>query len=269
MKIRNFTFSGCKDSHKNFWAPPIETARDRNRRSLARGINPASSIFRALTWKSWSQNTYQCRFVQLYNSCSGSTSHRGYDPFQQSYAAGDWTLQNARPAPYCLYSQAAGQSYFPPKGNCFGYVANEWMTFQIHFKFGLRVGDEFLNSYVNMWIAREDQRSELVFNWGPYNLSGGSRMADQKFRKIWFLPYHTGKRLLPGSSYRVCLVRRTGHLPKKDSGSRPQPGEIRFPLKISPPVCRSVQCRRANNAGLDCSPVVFLKKIRRIEKDAN
>jgi hypothetical protein len=173
VKIRNFTFSGCKDSHKNFWAPPIETARDGNRRSLARGINPASSIFRALTWKSWSQNTYQCRFVQLYNSCSGSTSHRGYDPFQQSYAAGDWKLQNARPAPYCLYSQAAGQSYFPPKGNCFGYVANEWMTFQIHFKLGPRFGDEFLNSYVNMWIAREDQPSELVFNWGPYNLSGG------------------------------------------------------------------------------------------------
>ena len=139
------------------------------------------------------QNTYQRGFAQLYNSCSGSTSHRGYDPFQQNYAAGDFKLQNARQSPYCLYSQAASQTYFPPNGNCFGYVANEWLTFQMHFKLGPRVGDEFVNSYVTMWIGREGQPSEEVFNWGPYNLSAGSRMADQKFGKIWFLPYHTGK----------------------------------------------------------------------------
>ena len=29
------------------------------------------------------QNTYQRGFAQLYNSCSGSTSHRGYDPFHR------------------------------------------------------------------------------------------------------------------------------------------------------------------------------------------
>ncbi len=50
-RSRNFTCSGCKDSHKNSWAPLIETARDGNRRLLAPGINPASIILLALTWK--------------------------------------------------------------------------------------------------------------------------------------------------------------------------------------------------------------------------
>src|SRR6185503_14178661 len=36
---------------KNSWTPLIETAWDGNRRLLAPGINPVSSIFLALTWK--------------------------------------------------------------------------------------------------------------------------------------------------------------------------------------------------------------------------
>jgi hypothetical protein len=67
------------------------------------------------------------------------------------------------------------------------------MTFQIRIKTGPRVADEFTNSYVTMWIAREGRASELVFDWGPYNLSAGSVADNQKFGKIWLLPYNTNK----------------------------------------------------------------------------
>jgi hypothetical protein len=113
-------------------------------------------------------------------------------PFEEPYLAFDFKLQNARPSPYCLYSQGASNSYFPPNGNCFGYFANEWMTFQVRIKTGPRVIDEWINSVVTLWIARENQPSQLVINF-PWNLTAGSAAEDQKFGKVWLLPYHTGK----------------------------------------------------------------------------
>jgi len=141
------------------------------------------------------QNTYQRGFAQMYNSCTGSSSHGPYDPFQERFGAYDFKLQNARMGSSCLYSQgqANPSTFFPPKGNCFGYFANEWMTFQILIKTGPRVRDEFSKSYVRLWIAREGQPSQLVINWGPYNLSAGNPNEDQKYGKIWLLPYHTNK----------------------------------------------------------------------------
>jgi hypothetical protein len=67
------------------------------------------------------------------------------------------------------------------------------MTFQIHVKTGPRVNDEFTNSFVQLWVARDGQPSQLVINWGPYNLSAGSASADHKYGKVWLLPYNTGK----------------------------------------------------------------------------
>jgi len=141
------------------------------------------------------QNGYQRGFPTIYNSCSGSSSHGPYDGFQERYGPYDFKLQNARPSPYCLYSQgkSAPPTFFPPKGNCFGYFANEWMTFQVHIKTGPRVNDEFANSYVELWIAREGQRSEPVISWGPYNLTAGASSEVKRFGKIWLLPYNTGK----------------------------------------------------------------------------
>ncbi|MGE5522225.1 MAG: hypothetical protein ACM3SS_00810 [Rhodospirillaceae bacterium] len=139
---------------------------------------------------------YQNGFPVLYNSCTGSTSHGPYDGFYQSivgFAGADFRLQNARRSPYCLYSQARTASFFPPDGNCFGYVADEWMTFQLRIKTGPRVKDEFANSYVTLWIARENSPSELVIDWGPYNLTAGDPADRQMFGKIWLTPYHTGK----------------------------------------------------------------------------
>jgi len=138
------------------------------------------------------QNTYNRGFAQMYNSCSGSASHGPYNGFEQPFGSGDFKLQNARPSPYCLYSQRL-TSFFPSTGNCFGYFPNEWMTFQVRIKAGPRVGNEFTNSFVQLWIAREDQVSQLVLDWGPYNLSAGPSGENQQFGKVWLLPYNTGK----------------------------------------------------------------------------
>jgi hypothetical protein len=137
------------------------------------------------------QSYYQDGLPIMYNSCTGSASHGPYDGFYQFFN-GDYKLQNGRPAPFCLYTQSA-TSYFAPSGNCFGYSPNEWITFQVRIKTGPRVGDEWVGSYVTMWAAREGGASELVIDWGPYNLTAGSATENERFGKVWLLPYHTGK----------------------------------------------------------------------------
>ena len=138
------------------------------------------------------QNTVHRGFPQMYNSCSGSTSHGPYNPFEEPFPPYDFKLQNGRPAPYCLYSQSNG-AYFPPTGNCLAYAPNEWMTFQVRVKTGPRVGDEFVDSYVTLWVSRDGQTSEAVINWGPYNLTAGPSGENQEYGKLWLLPYNTGK----------------------------------------------------------------------------
>jgi len=137
-------------------------------------------------------NTYHRGFPHMYNSCTGSTSHGPYNPFESPFNGSDFKLQNARPSPYCLYSQSS-TGYFAPNGNCFGYAPNEWMTFQVHIKIGPRVGDEFVNSTIELSMAREGKPSEPVIAWGPYNLSAGSASENQLFGKLWLLPYNTNK----------------------------------------------------------------------------
>jgi MYXO-CTERM domain-containing protein len=138
------------------------------------------------------QNTGQRGFAQMYNSCTGSTSHGAYDPFEEPFGDYDFALQNARPDPHCLYSQSE-TGYFPPAGNCLGYAPDEWMTFQVEVSTGPRVGDEFVDSEVRLWIARQGAPSELVLDWGPYNLTAGDPATNLRFGKVWLLPYHTDK----------------------------------------------------------------------------
>ena len=160
------------------------------------GDQPSKSFSSCTALTLVTQNTYYRGFPILYNSCTGSASHGPYDPFEEPFTnpAGnfDFKLQNARPAPYCLYSQST-TGYFPPNGNCFGYVANEWMTFQMQVKLGPRSGDEFKGSYVTFWAARDGKPSEMLFKWGPYNLTAGLAGDNERFGKIWLLPYNTGR----------------------------------------------------------------------------
>ena len=145
------------------------------------------------TLETVTQNTLHRGFAQMYNSCTGSASHGPYQPFEQPFGAYDFKLQNGQAGALLPIFTGQDRIRFPPNGNCFGYFPNEWMTFQVHIKTGPRVSDEFTNSFVQLWIAREGQASQLVINWGPYNLSAGSASEDQRYGKIWLLPYNTGK----------------------------------------------------------------------------
>ena len=138
------------------------------------------------------QNTGQRRFPQMYNSCTGSTSHGAFDNLYESFGGSDFKLQNARISPYCLYSASNAGQQFPPTGNCFGYFPDEWMTFQVKIKTGPRLNDEWIASNVTLWVARENQPSQLVIDF-PYKLTAGSTAQDQKFGKVWLLPYNTNK----------------------------------------------------------------------------
>jgi hypothetical protein len=160
---------------------------------IGSGDQPSKLYFSCTPLEIVVQNTYQRGFPQMYNSCSGSTSHGPFTPFEEPFAASDFKMQNARPAPYCLLSQGATKSHFAPNGNCFGYFANEWMTFQVGVKTGPRIKDEFVDSTVTLWVAREGRPSEAVIEWGPFNLSAGPPGENQRFGKVWLLPYHTGK----------------------------------------------------------------------------
>jgi hypothetical protein len=133
----------------------------------------------------------QARVPILYQSCTGSESHGPYDAFLEPVVVGgapvDFKLQNGPPSPFCLWKD---NQYASAGSNCVKWVPNEWMTFQIHVKTGPRVGNEFVDSYIDMWIAREGQPSQLVVRWGPYKLSA---LAGEKFGKVWLLPYQTSK----------------------------------------------------------------------------
>jgi hypothetical protein len=163
---------------------------------IGTGDQPNGTLYASCTaLETVVQNTLTRGFAQMYNSCTGSTSHVPYHPFNTSFGAFDFKLQNARPTPFCLYSQGQTNpvSFFSPIGNCFRYVANEWMTFQVSIKTGPRVNDEFTNSQIKLWIARAGQPAELVLDFGPYNLTAGPPAEDQKYGKVWLLPYNTGK----------------------------------------------------------------------------
>jgi hypothetical protein len=139
------------------------------------------------------QNTFQRGFAQMYNSCTGSSSHGAFNPFEEPFG-GDFKLQNARPSPFCLYSQTntTPKTSFSP-GTCIGYFPNEWMSFQVMIKTGPRVNDEWTPSFVTLWIGRQGQAAQTAITWGPYALTAASPGEDLKFGKVWLLPYNTGK----------------------------------------------------------------------------
>jgi hypothetical protein len=159
---------------------------------IGTGDQPGQPYYSCTDLEVVTVNGYYRGFPQMYNSCSGSASHGPYDGFEEPFGGSDFKLQNARPDPFCLYSQ--GQTnYFPPTGNCFAYVADEWMTFQVGIELGARVGDEFVDSSVKLWVARQGSAAELVVDWGPYNLTAGDPALNERFGKVWLLPYNTGK----------------------------------------------------------------------------
>ena len=136
------------------------------------------------------QDTNQKNLPQMYTNCSGPYP---YDPL--SGFTSNVTVQNAVA---CLYPTF-------PTPPCVKFVANEWMTFQIHIKVGN--WDQW-NSTMQLWVARDGQPSQLVIDCSPTAVNpcsnGINALAANgwylhnsdptyKFGKVWLLPYHTNK----------------------------------------------------------------------------
>jgi hypothetical protein len=150
------------------------------------------------------QTYYQHRFPIVYNSCTGSGTHGPYSGMYEPIAGSDFLLENTRPTPFCKYSQAGTQTSqgLPaavPSG-CFAWVADEWLTFQMGVTLGPRnnVTNDFDDSRTRLWGAREGQPSQLLIDWKPgvggyFPLAAGPLSENQKFGKIWLLPYMTNK----------------------------------------------------------------------------
>jgi len=146
------------------------------------------------------QTYYQHRLPWAYNSCTGSASHNAYAPFEEVVNGGqDFKLQNGT-TPYCLYSKQAGFGQTEVWPGCFGWVADEWMTFQIGVTLGPRdnTTNEFKNSRFRLWAARDGQPSQLLIDWKPgvpgyFPLTAGPASENQRFGKVFLLPYMTNK----------------------------------------------------------------------------
>jgi hypothetical protein len=178
------------------------------------------------------QTYYQNRFVIGYNSCTGSGTHGAYAGFYTTDT--DIKYQNGT-APYCLRSGT---------GRCIGWVADEWMTFQIEITLGPRnnVTNDFDNSTYKLWIARENQPSILVIDWKPgvpgyFPLAAGPQSDDQRFGKVWLLPYMTnvdGTQVHPLAQtwYDELIISRQ---PINDPGvGTPPPGVSTTPPVVTP-----------------------------------
>jgi PKD repeat protein len=145
------------------------------------------------------QSYYQYREPIAYNSCTGSGTHGAYAGMYEALPDGDFKLQNGT-TPYCHY-RSTGAGAPPGVGpGCVGWVADEWMTFQVGIMLGPRnnVTNDFDNSRYRLWVAREGKPSVLVIDWKPgvggyLPLAAGPISEDQQFGKVWLLPYMTGK----------------------------------------------------------------------------
>jgi hypothetical protein len=136
------------------------------------------------------QDTNQINAPQMYTNCSGPYPYTPLSGYTSNV-----TVQNAVGCTYPNY----------PSPPCVKFVANEWMTFQVHIKVGQ--WDQW-NSTIQLWVARDGQPSQLVIDCSPSASNpcnnGMNNAASNgwylhnsnptyKLGKVWLLPYHTNK----------------------------------------------------------------------------
>jgi hypothetical protein len=186
-------------------------------------------------------NGYHRGFPSMYHSCGVKDGQ--YEGLEEPVPPYDFLLQNAVRDPGCLYSLGnAGNGYVPP---CIGYVADEWMTFQVHVAIGTWYQNDGVyhhDSTVQLWVGAEGETSQLAIDFSPtdpecqgtqeslpgcqtgYDLVNDN--PDAKYGKVWLLPYNTGKD--PAASHPTAytwfdeLVISRSPIP--DPGAAPPPG---------------------------------------------
>jgi hypothetical protein len=149
------------------------------------------------------QTYYQQRFPIAYNSCTGSASHGPYAGLYQSVdvSSGFQLFQNARSA--CSYNAVVADGITTkPSAGCFGWVPNEWLTFEIRIKLGARndTTREFDGSELQLWGARDGGDPVLLIDWRPgiggyfpFTSGTSSDLSGQQLGKLVLLPYMTAK----------------------------------------------------------------------------
>jgi Fibronectin type III domain len=137
-------------------------------------------------------------FPIIYNGCPGSSPNSAAGLFE-AFPVNDFKLQNARISPYCLYSRGftVPKSYLPAQGgNCFGYVPNNWMHFQIGVNVGQRQstgsGDVFANSRIRFRAGLDGQPAEPLLDI-IFNLNAGSAATNERYGKVHLTPYNSAK----------------------------------------------------------------------------
>ena len=136
------------------------------------------------------QDSNQHNIPQMYTNCAGPYPYENLDGNTSNV-----TVQNVVG---CLYPTFVS----PP---CVKFVANEWMTFQVHIKVGHW---NQWDSTLQMWVARDGQPSQMIIDCSPTAVNPCSNFLDGsaktgwylynsnptwKFGKVWLIPYHTNK----------------------------------------------------------------------------
>ncbi len=116
-------------------------------------------------------------FPWVYHSCGRFDDLEFFDGTQLR-------MQHQGP-PYCYYPN-------DPDRGCKNYVANQWMTFQMHIQIN-RWNQN--NSRFRAWAANEGEASVLIYD---SNLSGGMTYYKNNdpnafFGKVWLIVYNTNK----------------------------------------------------------------------------
>lgn len=173
---------------------------------IGEGDRPEEQVYSCTDLEIVVQNTEQRGFPQMYHSCGRKDSR--YEPLAEPYGPYDFLLQNAiRNEPdICSYQ-------FPNSPPCFGYVANQWLTFQVHIIVGTPYKNDGVykhDSTIQLWVALEGEPSRLVIDFSPkdpecqatqtsqpacqtgYDLFNDDPLV-KRYGQVWLLPYHTNK----------------------------------------------------------------------------
>lgn len=127
-------------------------------------------------------NPYFRGLPEAYHNCGL------FIPWETPYG-NDLKLQNAIPAPYCLYTKNPSYELHgnPP---CFIYKADQWMTFQVHVKIGHW---NRRDSLVEIWGAEQGKPSVLFLQMPKVTLYQSDTSNIPKYGKVWLTPYMSEK----------------------------------------------------------------------------
>ena len=118
------------------------------------------------------ENSEMLGMPRVYHSCGVKLGE--YDPLETPVPPYDWSPQNMAGG-YVQCTKSSGVApTFPP---CIPYVANQWMTFQLHVKVGTWYpgggsasnppGTFVHDSTVQLYVAQEGQPSQLAVDYHP------------------------------------------------------------------------------------------------------